>query len=113
MELKGLRKRWKERREAYERREREIEKESSEKLAIDTSSDDSSSYPEPIVRIKKVCTRKSDVRKQYAKLQESSTINAIDGDNHDSLLLPSFVRPCENLKVFVKGASDTMQKRSS
>lgn len=105
LELKGLKKRWKERREAYERREREIEK---EKFTIDTSSDESSSYTEPDnIRVKEVC--KSEVRVQYAKLQESSTIDAMSSDNHNSLLLPSFVRPREKLKVFVEGASDTMQ----
>ena len=105
MELSGLKKRWKERREAHE--ERELDIELNDRLAVDTSSDDESNNTDDVIFIKQLC--ESPFQEQYDRLRKSSLAKATRSDNHDSLLLPSFVQPRDNVKVYVKGASDNVK----
>ena len=105
MELSGLKKRWKERRKAHE--ERELEIELNDRLAVDTSSDDESNNTDDIIFIKQLC--ESQIQERYDRLRKSSLAKATRSDNHDSLLLPSFVQPRDNVKVYVKGASDNVK----
>lgn len=86
MELVGLKRRWKDRREAYERRERELEHESSEKLAVDASSGDNCSNIEHDSSASSVVNNvcESKIRAQYADLQQSSLQDAMNTrDSHN------------------------------
>ena len=103
--MASLRKRWKERREAYEHCEAEIERSNKQKIVNSQQADSTGSQKRGDSD-----AQVSEQNDKYSTLQQSLLDEATqpNTDNYSSLLLPSFVQKSGNVKVFVEGTNDSV-----